>query len=636
MRSNTRIGFTQHVPLLIVIVIGACLRLYNLGVPSMWWDEALVPLIARFPVGSILEWLRTIEVHPPLFYLLVKPLAAASQTDFVLRLLSALPGIACLYFVYRLGEELVSPLAGLCAAGLLAVNPYALWLSRIVRPYSLYLLLYLVLLWGLVRYRATRAGGYALAVFAATLLLYWTHYMMVVLAPAIGLAVLVMTFPSWRAFLLLAATDTLAFSTVLPFFLLTLRLPHWVGEAPLSEILANAGGSLLKLAWFLPGPLGWVMLALCGLGFVAVRGRPRLVAAGLALCLVPVAIVLAGRLGWTGEPRYFLNFFPVMLLGAGGGLAWLLGRLGPVAARLACLGLTVVLAAVVVNNAREFYGERSLLGMTWISYKQAAAAVPGLVRPGEAVMASEDGLYNALDWHVQRRGRDNPLRAVDVRPTDGEVMVNFLWFGPMGHLAQTKDDLARRYPGLVEVGTVGGLSFLKAVVQRTPVQPAAALPWERTFAGAADILGASHSLRGLVVNPYWGEAAQPAQNDRAGSIEYCVDNLSGQGRPRISLACRYVNAGAGNTLRLLVGYDGGPLREVLSSTGPDRHVYRKVVLDPPRDFRRLLVRVELSCARKTAQYPGGNLAGLQLRGLLVALDAPGGDDPGCGPAAGRP
>ncbi len=620
-----------------VLGIGAWLRLYRLDAPSMWWDEALVPLIARFPVGSILEWLRTIEVHPPLFYLLIKPAAAVSQTDFALRLLSALPGIACLYFLYRLGEALFDPLTGLCAAGLLAVNPYAIWLSRIVRPYSLYLLLYLVLLWGLVRFRATRSARYALAVFAATLLLYGTHYMMVVLAPAVGLAVLILSWPALRPFLLLAAADTLCFLSILPFFALTFRLPHWVGAAPLGEILANAGGSLLKLAWFFPGPLALATLALCGLGFVvAARGRGRLVLAGLTLCLVPVAIVLAGRLGWTGEPRYFLNFFPVLLLGAGCGLAWLLGRLGPVGARAACLGLTVALSAVIVNNAKEFYEERSLLGMTWIRYKTAAAAIPDLIKPGEAVMASEDGLFNALDWHVARRGRGNPLRATDVRPTDSEVMTNFLWFGPMGHLAQTKEDLARRFPGLVEVGTVGGLSFLKAVVQRTPVQVATAVPWERTFAGAADFLGASYALTGLVVNPYWGESVQAARNDRQGSIEFCVANRSGQPRPRVSLACRYGNVGEGNVLRLLVGYDDGPLEEVLSSLGPDRHVYRKVVLEPPRDFRRLLVRVELTCARKTAQYPGGNLASLQLRGLLVALEPPGGEDPGCGGVTGRP
>lgn len=589
----------------------------------MWWDEALVPLIARFPVTSILEWLRSIEVHPPLYYLVIKTVMAFDQSDSALRLASAVPGVVCIYLIRRLGKDLFGPSAGLAAAAFVAANPYLVWLSRIVRPYSLYLMLLLLSLWGLASFLRTGSRRAFAGMLAANLALYWTHYMMVVLAPALGLVALGGTWPALRPFFAFTAACVASFLSILPFFLQNFDRPHWMGAGSPWDILTGVGVSVLKLGWFFKGPAAYGVAALAAVGLIAAARRWRgPLLAGLAIALVPVGVVMAGKLAWTHEPRYFLNILPVMALAAGLGFTRLTSAMRPALGQASCLVLALGMAAMIVARPDDFYKERSLLGTEWISYKVAAEMVPHLVKPGEPAMASDEGLYNTLDWHAERRGKGNPLRLSKIGPGDKEVVANFLWFERMGHLAATKTDLEGLFPGMVDLGEIGGLTFLKAVVQRSPVQRATALPWERTFVGPRDILSASHALERLTLTPYWGGELCPAQNGAPGFVEYAVRNASEQAVERVEISIRYANEGKGNTLRLLASFDGGEFKEVTASAGPDRHFYRRAFITPEKPFSLLTVRVEMDCAMRTAQYPGGNLGSLRLKSVLVALTPP--------------
>lgn len=613
--------FIERAVLAGIVLIGAGLRFHNLGVPSMWWDEVLVPLISRFPAASILEWLRFIEVHPPLYYLLTKLVMHVDASDATLRLLSAVPGVLSIYVIYRIGKDLFGATAGLAAAGLLAANPYAVWLSRLVRPYSLFLLLFLLALWALESWARTGGRKAFWGLVAANLALFWTHYMMVILAPVFGLAVLFRSWPRLRDFWVFCAGEIASFATILPFFLQNFARPHWLGSGGPWHILAGVGVSVVKLAWFFKGPVAWTILgaALFGL-FPAARRSRGAFWTGLALAVVPVGLVMAAELAWTHEPRYFLFIMPLVLLSAGLGLESAMEGRRTLGA-LAGLGLALGLGAALLTHARSYYAENSLLGIDWISYKTVARMIPPIVKAGEPVVASEEGLQNALDWYLERQGGPNPIRSARLAPDDREAVVNFLWFERMGHLAATKQELAGLFPGLVEVGTVDKLTFFKAVVPRVPVQTASAAPWERRFSGLRGFLGASHALEGLVVTPYWGEELEPGANDVPGFVEYAVENAGPDFPRRIELACRYANEGRGNQLRVLARFDGEPWTDAMASQGPDPHVYRRVFLDREAPFKRLTVRVEMRCARLTAQYPGGNLGSLRLKDLLIAFPA---------------
>ena len=581
-----------------------------------------MPLISRFPAMSIMEWLRSIEIHPPLYYMLTKMVMLANSSDTSLRLLSTIPGILSIYVIYRIGKEAFGPGAGLAACALLAVNPYALWLSRIVRPYSLFLFFFLLALWALSRWMRTGSRQALAGLLAANLVLFWTHYIMVVLAPAFGLLVLVRSWPRLRSFLAFTAATTLSFATILPFFLQNFRRPHWLGSASPLEILTDVGESSLKLLWFFPGPVVWVMLTLAAMGLIqACRRHKAAFWAGMVLCFVPVLVVVAGKLGWTHEPRYFLFIMPVGLLFAGLGLQWLLDCLRAPLAAWSSLAVAVALgASILLVHARSYYDADTYFGLDWIRYKAAACVIPALVKTGEPVVVSEDGLQNALDWYLERRQVPNPLRSVKISPQDTEVVTNFLWFENMGHLAQTEPELAKAFPGLVNAGTVGGLTFYKAAIQRCPVQSATTIPWEHRFAGTRDILASCQAMEGLIPTPFWGGELEAGANDAQGFVEYAVDNDSGQMPKSLEITCHYQNAGTGNSLRVLTRFNDESWVESFTSRGPDQYFYRRIILDRDRPFKRLTVRVEMTCAMITAQYPGGNLGSLTLRDVLIALN----------------
>lgn len=618
--DNDNRSVISHIVLCAILAIGTGLRFYDLGVPSMWWDEILVPLISRFPALSILEWLRLVEVHPPFYYLLTKLVISVDASDHALRLMSAVPGALSIYVLYRMGKELFGSPAGLAAAGLLAVNPYAIWLSRIVRPYSLFLLLFLLSLWALSRWMRHGGGKALLCLLGANLLLFWTHYMMVVLAPAFGLAVLARSWPRLKDFWLFVAGTGASFLTILPFFLQNFGKTHWLGIASPLTILAGVGESTLKLAWFFKGPVAWGLITLAAVGsWQCARRFKASFWTGMAFAIVPVAVVMAGKLAWTHEPRYFIFLLPLMLLAAGFGLQTLCGAGRPRLAAWSGLVLTALLGLVTLSHAGSLYSEKTLFGLDWIKYKLVARMIPPIVKNGEPVMASEEGLQNALDWYLERQGGPNPLRSVRISPQDKDVIVNFLWFEKMGHLAATGQELAEAFPGLVNVGTVDKLTFYKTVLPRDPVQKAAALPWERSFSGPRDALGASHALEGLTMTPFWGGELQPSVNNVPGFVEYVVENLAQPWASKIEISYRYSNTGQGNVIRVMARFDDEPWTQAMVSQGPDPHFYRRVFLERTAPFKRLTVRVEMTCPMITAQYPGGNLGSLTLKEVLIAL-----------------
>ncbi len=150
------------------IAIGTLLRFYDLAAKPLWQDEVItallslgqgyraVPLERAVPLSAlsdvltlqptncaqIAQMVATQSVHPPLFFcglhewlagLQAWPLAIAWQ----LRALPALAGVGGILAVYALNRIAFSPRAGLLAAGLMAVSPFAVYLSQEARHYTI-------------------------------------------------------------------------------------------------------------------------------------------------------------------------------------------------------------------------------------------------------------------------------------------------------------------------------------------------------------------------------------------------------------------------------------------------------------------------------------------------------------------
>lgn len=173
----------QHIlALAMVLLLGLALRLWHLDAKPLWLDEVLsalftmgrsyrdVPLDQFFPLtqleqvftvqpgvswGEITQRLATESVHPPIFFCLLYSwmnwLRPAEHWIFALRLLPALFGVGAIAAIYWLNRVAFSPRIGLLAAVLMAVSPFAVYLSQEARHYTLPMLLITLALAALVQ-----------------------------------------------------------------------------------------------------------------------------------------------------------------------------------------------------------------------------------------------------------------------------------------------------------------------------------------------------------------------------------------------------------------------------------------------------------------------------------------------------
>lgn len=121
----------------LVVVIGAVLRFHNLGGQSLWADEAASWYQSK---DSLLDLIvRTAhDNYPPLHNLvLFASIKLLGDSEWSLRLPSAIFGVANIIALYWLGTMTVGRNAGLMGAVLLAFSPFHLYYSQEGRMYSL-------------------------------------------------------------------------------------------------------------------------------------------------------------------------------------------------------------------------------------------------------------------------------------------------------------------------------------------------------------------------------------------------------------------------------------------------------------------------------------------------------------------
>jgi mannosyltransferase len=123
--------------LLAVVLLAAFLRFYRLDAQSFWNDEGNSARIAERTPDLILEGAEG-DIHPPGYYLLLHYWRTVfGQSEFALRSFSVAAGLALVLFTYLLGRYLFDETAGLTAAFLGAISPFAIYYSQEARMYAL-------------------------------------------------------------------------------------------------------------------------------------------------------------------------------------------------------------------------------------------------------------------------------------------------------------------------------------------------------------------------------------------------------------------------------------------------------------------------------------------------------------------
>ncbi|MBQ8635806.1 glycosyltransferase family 39 protein [bacterium] len=149
----------NKVILIIILLVGLALRLWNLNKPEgLWNDEYITYSISmlKFP-SDFFEGIKT-NCHAPLHYFYLKLwMAIFKDSDFMLRLSSLVPNLLGCLVMYHVGKNYQTKVhsiqIGLACALISAISSFLIYFSQEVRIYSLiFLLSSLVLLYSIKMY----------------------------------------------------------------------------------------------------------------------------------------------------------------------------------------------------------------------------------------------------------------------------------------------------------------------------------------------------------------------------------------------------------------------------------------------------------------------------------------------------
>ena len=127
--------------MLFFTLAGFGLRVQQLGFQPLWGDEGWSFYFAVQSVPQLLA-LTAIDIHPPLYYLLLKTwLFGVGLGAEEARFFSVAIGTALIPTIAILGQRLVDKRTGAAAAAITAVMPLAVYYSQEVRMYMLVTLL---------------------------------------------------------------------------------------------------------------------------------------------------------------------------------------------------------------------------------------------------------------------------------------------------------------------------------------------------------------------------------------------------------------------------------------------------------------------------------------------------------------
>ena len=410
-----------------VLAVALALRLWGLGRESLWLDEATSLRLARMSIHDLLVH-TAFDVHPPLYYLLLRWWLRFGQSEVALRSLSVIGGVLGVGLTFFVGRELFDERTGLAGAVLLAVAPLHIWHAQEVRGYAWQATFCTLALFGLARVVAVRLQGRPqrsrwseaigwLAYISGAALAMYTHYysLFVLLAAnilALGLAALRRRL--WPFVGLWLAAQAMVGLLYLPWWPV-LRMALFSGGSGWVAILGSPDLEALSstvVSFIVGGAQPWlpvlvrrlsygVFMAALVLGVVwgswpwadeeARRRREGVIVAGLAFALPLATVWLVSQIKPIFAGRYFLPFLPPFLI--------LVGR-GAMAFRRRWLRLLALVLLLVGPFWATVEQARRLENPDW---RGLAARIAREAQPGDGILLVPSFNAKPLDYYLQGR-----------------------------------------------------------------------------------------------------------------------------------------------------------------------------------------------------------------------------------------
>jgi O-antigen/teichoic acid export membrane protein len=430
-------------PLFGIVLVALGVRL--LITRGLWVDESSSVAQAQMTFHGMLHNLRTIDVHPPLYFaLLWSDVRVFGSGELAVRLPSIVAGMLLVPAIYVAGRELYDRRAGLAAATLAAFAPQTVWYSQESRMYSVFMLLAVLAVWGQVRVlRRGRARDWALYG-AAAVALMWTQYFafFLIAVQQLVFAVAVLRDADtrrrlWRGWAVCAVAFVVLVAPLVPFaynqFAVNQSSGRGFGSTPSQAGGVIAGETHPSLYAFLANGVWsiwgyhadktmvdlvalWPLLMLLALGLLG-RGWSRTSSLLTCSALLPALVLFAVGQSKSDlfDLRYFIGAVPIVFLLAGRGLTSFSRARGVRVALAAVFGASL-LAGLVDQQLNSDNPRR-------YDFRGAIDAIEARARPGDVVLYNPVYLGQVVHYYAPGLTARPLAGGIPARARGGKVFV---------------------------------------------------------------------------------------------------------------------------------------------------------------------------------------------------------------------
>jgi mannosyltransferase len=421
------------------MLLGTAVRLFRLGTKSFWLDEATSAVLARVDRHVFVSAIIHRQANMILYYVLLRGWIRLGDSEFVIRCLSVVAGVAAIPAMYFLGKRLFGQRAGRVAALLLSIHAFHIEYSQEARAYSLFMFLGIASsLFFLVSLEQPSRKNWAAYVVVSSLMVY---------AQVFGGLMLLAQWVSllfwrgevrWKQFLLGA---TLICCLIFPLAYCLLFISdrsqlYWLTKPGVQDLykfcldMTGDGGPLLLLAYvaLIFGAVG------SGLGRRSEPADTWNLWFLLIWLTLPVALVLAVSLRWPAfQSRFLILCVPPLVLLAADALTRTRSQILFFAALMIVLGLSL-------NGTYSYYRARADNEHT-DDWRDATRFALSKAEAGDALLFSysEERLaFDEYQWRFHMTG--SPIHEFP-EETDLELLT----LRPSRPSAQLLDSLVTSY-----------------------------------------------------------------------------------------------------------------------------------------------------------------------------------------------
>lgn len=418
----------------LILLLGFALRIHRLDGQSMWSDEGLSLYRARQTTADVLRNVITVDgidtrdTNPPFYFLLLHGWrATAGESVFVLRYVGVAAGVAAVALMIPWGRLIAGRRVGLLASSFLALSPFHVWETQVLRNYPLLIALNLLSVYGLCRFILrpddAHRRRWLVVWLAAGLLGIYTHYFAFFVFAFGVVALGLWALRQWqarrqgrasgrprRAVWLLLALGALLLAPValvaLERFAAGRQVDfNWIPPGDVATHAAAAFGVGISRTLTHPWPLWLPAVLLAGLGAATLWRRSRAAALlPLGYLLIPLGLVVALSLFnplYNGARHLLIGLPPFVLLLAVGVAEWPARNTSSLGRGLSLLARGALALAVVAIQAAQLQAQFYDPAFVRDDVRGAAGYLSQVATAGDLVVVHDTLIRFTFDYYYE-------------------------------------------------------------------------------------------------------------------------------------------------------------------------------------------------------------------------------------------